>query len=143
MQKAVPVGVGAMAALLGAEPELGARIAAEATAASGAVCEVANDNGGGQIVVSGAKHAVDAAIEIAKTNGVKRAMLLPVSAPFHCALMKPAAEAMQAALAHDRDPAAGGRSRRQCHGGAGSRSRGNSRIAGAPGLRHGALARIA
>ena len=61
---------------------------------------MANDNGGGQIVVSGAKHAVDAAIEIAKTNGVKRAMLLPVSAPFHCALMKPAAEAMQAALAH-------------------------------------------
>ena len=99
MQAAVPVGVGAMAALLGADPELAAKIAGEATAASGALCEVANDNGGGQIVVSGAKQAVDLAIEIAKENGVKRAMLLPVSAPFHCALMKPAAEAMREALA--------------------------------------------
>jgi len=99
MQAAVPVGVGAMAALLGADPELAAKIAGEATAASGALCEVANDNGGGQIVVSGAKQAVDLAIEIARENGVKRAMLLPVSAPFHCALMKPAAEAMREALA--------------------------------------------
>ncbi|MDI9847208.1 ACP S-malonyltransferase [Rhodoblastus sp. 17X3] len=99
MQKAVPVGEGAMAALLGAEPELAAKIAGEATAASGSLCEVANDNGGGQIVVSGAKQAVDLAIEIAKENGIKRAMLLPVSAPFHCALMAPAAEAMRAALA--------------------------------------------
>ena len=99
MQAAVPVGVGAMAALLGADPELAAKIAGEAIAASGALCEVANDNGGGQIVVSGAKQAVDLAIEIAKENGVKRAMLLPVSAPFHCALMKPAAEAMREALA--------------------------------------------
>ena len=99
MQAAVPVGVGAMAALLGTDPELAAKIAGEATAASGALCEVANDNGGGQIVVSGAKQAVDLAIEIAKENGVKRAMLLPVSAPFHCALMKPAAEAMREALA--------------------------------------------
>jgi [acyl-carrier-protein] S-malonyltransferase len=99
MQKAVPVGEGAMAALLGAEPELAQKIAGEATAAAGALCEVANDNGGGQIVVSGARQAVDLAIEIAKENGVKRAMLLPVSAPFHCALMAPAAEAMQAALA--------------------------------------------
>ena len=99
MQAAVPVGVGAMAALLGADPELAAKIAGEATAASGALCQVANDNGGGQIVVSGAKQAVDLAIEIAKENGVKRAMLLPVSAPFHCALMKPAAEAMREALA--------------------------------------------
>ena len=99
MQAAVPVGVGAMAALLGADPELAAKIAGEASAASGALCEVANDNGGGQIVVSGAKQAVELAIEIAKENGVKRAMLLPVSAPFHCALMKPAAEAMREALA--------------------------------------------
>ena len=99
MQKAVPVGEGAMAALLGAEPELAAKIAGEASAASGSLCEVANDNGGGQIVVSGAKQAVDLAIEIARENGIKRAMLLPVSAPFHCALMAPAAEAMRAALA--------------------------------------------
>jgi [acyl-carrier-protein] S-malonyltransferase len=99
MQAAVPVGEGAMAALLGADPELAAKIAGEATAASGGLCEVANDNGGGQIVVSGAKDAVELAIEIAKENGVKRALLLPVSAPFHCALMKPAAEAMREALA--------------------------------------------
>jgi [acyl-carrier-protein] S-malonyltransferase len=99
MQKAVPVGEGAMAALLGANPELAQKIAGEATAASGALCQLANDNGGGQIVVSGAKSAVELAIEIAKANGVKRAMLLPVSAPFHCALMKPAAEAMREALA--------------------------------------------
>jgi [acyl-carrier-protein] S-malonyltransferase len=99
MQKAVPVGEGAMAALLGAEPEQARTIAGEATAAAGALCELANDNGGGQIVVSGAKKAVELAIEIAKENGVKRAMLLPVSAPFHCALMAPAAEAMRAALA--------------------------------------------
>jgi [acyl-carrier-protein] S-malonyltransferase len=99
MQKAVPVGQGAMAALLGADPEQAQKIAAEATAAAGALCQLANDNGGGQIVVSGAKQAVELAIEIAKANGIKRAMLLPVSAPFHCALMQPAAEAMQAALA--------------------------------------------
>jgi [acyl-carrier-protein] S-malonyltransferase len=99
MQKAVPVGEGAMAALLGAEPELATRIAGEATAASGMLCEVANDNGGGQIVISGARQAVELAIEIARSNGIKRAMLLPVSAPFHCALMQPAAEAMQLALA--------------------------------------------
>ncbi|MGO9429493.1 ACP S-malonyltransferase [Rhodoblastus sp.] len=99
MQAAVPVGAGAMAALIGADPELAAKIAGEATAASGVLCEVANDNGGGQIVVSGARQAVELAIEIAKENGVKRAMLLPVSAPFHCALMRPAADAMREALA--------------------------------------------
>ena len=99
MQNAVPVGEGGMAALLGVEPEQAKKIAMEAAAAAGALCEVANDNGGGQIVVSGAKKAVDLAIEIAKENGVKRAMLLPVSAPFHCALMAPAAEAMKEALA--------------------------------------------
>lgn len=99
MQKAAPVGFGAMAALLGAEPEQAQAIAAEAAAETSGVCQVANDNGGGQIVVSGAKAAVERAIEIAKAKGIKRALLLPVSAPFHCSLMQPAAEAMQAALA--------------------------------------------
>ncbi len=97
MQKAVPVGEGAMAALLGADIALGREIAAEA--AQGQVCQVANDNGGGQVVVSGHKAAVERAMEIAKTKGVKRAILLPVSAPFHCALMQPAADAMAEALA--------------------------------------------
>ena len=99
MQAAVPVGAGAMAALLGAEPEAAAAIAAEA-ATSGEICQVANDNGGGQVVVSGARAAVERAIEIAKGRGIKRAILLPVSAPFHCAMMQPAAEAMAAALAN-------------------------------------------
>jgi [acyl-carrier-protein] S-malonyltransferase len=99
MQRAVPVGQGAMAALLGADPEQAATIAGEATAAAGSLCEVANDNGGGQIVISGATKAVNLAVEIARANGIKRVMLLPVSAPFHCALMTPAAEAMRAALA--------------------------------------------
>lgn len=96
MQKAVPAGEGAMAALLGAELDLARVIAADA--AQGEVCEVANDNGGGQVVLSGAKAAIDRAIVLAGERGVRRAMLLPVSAPFHCALMQPAAEAMQAAL---------------------------------------------
>jgi [acyl-carrier-protein] S-malonyltransferase len=96
MQKAVPVGVGAMAALLGLEYEQAAAVAAEA--AQGQVCQAANDNGGGQVVVSGDKAAVDRAVEIAKAKGAKRAMLLPVSAPFHCALMQPAADAMADAL---------------------------------------------
>jgi [acyl-carrier-protein] S-malonyltransferase len=96
MQKAVPVGVGAMAALLGLDYEVAAAVAAEA--AQGEVCQAANDNGGGQVVVSGNKTAVERAVEIAKTKGAKRAMLLPVSAPFHCALMQPAAEVMADAL---------------------------------------------
>jgi [acyl-carrier-protein] S-malonyltransferase len=96
MQKAVPVGTGAMAALLGME--LDAAKAAAAEAAQGEVCDVANDNGGGQIVVSGNKAAVERAVEIAKAKGARRAMMLQVSAPFHCALMKPAAEAMAEAL---------------------------------------------
>lgn len=96
MQKAVPVGAGAMAALLGLDYEPAAAIAAEA--AQGEVCAAANDNGGGQVVVSGAKAAVERAVELAKARGAKRAMLLPVSAPFHCALMQPAADAMAAAL---------------------------------------------
>lgn len=97
MQKAVPAGLGAMAALLGAELDLAREIAA--AAAQGEVCEAANDNGGGQVVLSGAKAAIERAIALATERGVKRAMLLPVSAPFHCALMQPAAEAMQEALA--------------------------------------------
>lgn len=96
MQKAVPVGVGAMAALLGIELEPAQEACKEA--AQGEVVAVANDNGGGQVVVSGHKEAVERTIEVAKTKGAKRGMLLPVSAPFHCALMQPAADAMQEAL---------------------------------------------
>jgi [acyl-carrier-protein] S-malonyltransferase len=97
MQKAVPVGIGAMAALIGLEFEQAVAVAAEA--AQGQVCQAANDNGGGQVVVSGDKAAVERAVEIAKGKGCKRAMLLPVSAPFHCTLMQPAADAMKEALA--------------------------------------------
>jgi [acyl-carrier-protein] S-malonyltransferase len=97
MQKAVPVGAGAMAAVLGLDFADAAAVAAEA--AQGEVCQAANDNGGGQVVLSGAKAAVERAVEIAKAKGAKRAMLLPVSAPFHCALMQPAADAMAEALA--------------------------------------------
>jgi [acyl-carrier-protein] S-malonyltransferase len=97
MQAAVPVGAGAMAALLGLEFAAVAAVAAEA--AQGQVCQAANDNGGGQVVVSGDKAAVERAVEIAKGKGARRAMLLPVSAPFHCALMQPAADAMAEALA--------------------------------------------
>ena len=97
MQKAVPVGAGAMAALLGLELDAAQEVAAEA--AQGQVCQAANDNGGGQVVVSGDRDAVMRAIDIAKARGAKRAMMLPVSAPFHCALMRPAADAMAEALA--------------------------------------------
>jgi len=96
MQKAVPVGHGAMAALLGLDVATAREVAAEA--AQGEVCDVANDNAPGQVVVSGTTAAVERAVEIAKGKGAKRALLLPVSAPFHCSLMQPAAEAMQAAL---------------------------------------------
>ena len=96
MQAAVPVGQGAMAALIGVEPEVAAAIAAEA--ADGETCDLANDNGGGQAVLSGSATAIDRAVAIAKGRGVKRAVLLAVSAPFHCALMRPAADAMAAAL---------------------------------------------
>ena len=98
MQKAVPVGAGAMAALLGLEFDQAAEVAAQS--AQGQVCQAANDNGGGQVVVSGDKAAVERAVEIAKQKGAKRAMMLTVSAPFHCALMQPAADAMAAALAN-------------------------------------------
>lgn len=97
MQEAVPVGVGAMAALLGLDLAAAEAVAAEA--AQGEVCEAANDNDPAQVVVSGSKAAVERAVEIAKGRGAKRALLLPVSAPFHCALMQPAAERMAEALA--------------------------------------------
>lgn len=97
MQRAVPVGEGAMAVLLGLDFEAAVEVAKEA--AQGEVCTAANDNGGGQVVISGVKTAVDRAIEIAKTKGAKRSMLLPVSAPFHCTLMQPAADEMAQALA--------------------------------------------
>jgi len=96
MQAAVPVGEGAMAALLGLGLEAAQAVAEEA--AQGEVCTVANDNDPGQVVVSGHKGAVERSLEIAKEKGAKRALLLPVSAPFHCPLMQPAAEAMEKAL---------------------------------------------
>jgi len=98
MQKAVPVGVGAMAALLGLDFEAATEVALEAS--HDQVCQAANDNDPGQVVVSGHKEAVERAIGIAKGRGAKRAVLLPVSAPFHCSLMQPAAEAMAEALSH-------------------------------------------
>jgi [acyl-carrier-protein] S-malonyltransferase len=97
MQDAVPVGVGAMAALLGLDFAAAAQVATEA--AQGEVCEAANDNDPAQVVVSGHKGAVERALEIAKAKGAKRALLLPVSAPFHCVLMQPAADVMAQALA--------------------------------------------
>jgi [acyl-carrier-protein] S-malonyltransferase len=97
MQSAVPVGEGAMAALLGLDIEAAAAIAEEA--AEGGICEAANDNAPGQVVVSGEKAAVERAVALASGRGAKKAVLLPVSAPFHCALMQPAAGAMAEALA--------------------------------------------
>jgi len=96
MQKAVPVGEGAMAALLGLDLDVAQAVVDEA--AQGEVLGCANDNGPGQVVISGKKTAVERALDVAKAKGGKRAILLPVSAPFHCALMQPAADAMQAAL---------------------------------------------
>ncbi|MCB1408120.1 MAG: ACP S-malonyltransferase [Rhodobacter sp.] len=97
MQSAVPVGVGAMAALLGLDFATAVEVAAEA--AQGEVCQAANDNDPAQVVVSGHKAAVERAVDLAKARGAKRALMLPVSAPFHCALMQPAADAMAEALA--------------------------------------------
>ena len=96
MQAAVPVGVGAMAAMLGLSFEDAVAVSQEA--AQGEICSAANDNADGQVVISGSKAAVERAAELAKGRGAKRAMLLPVSAPFHCALMQPAADAMAEAL---------------------------------------------
>jgi len=97
MQAAVPVGEGAMAALLGLDFAAAQQIAADA--AENEVCEAANDNAPGQVVISGSKAAVERAVELAKVRGGKRAMILPVSAPFHCSLMEPAARVMEQALA--------------------------------------------
>ncbi|MBO0733988.1 MAG: ACP S-malonyltransferase [Methylocapsa sp.] len=101
MQEAVPVGEGAMAALLGLDFESARAVAEKAAAETGggSVCEIANDNGGGQVVVSGNAGAVHRAVAIAKQQGARRSILLPVSAPFHCSLMQPAADAMAEALA--------------------------------------------
>ena len=96
MQRAVPVGEGAMAALLGLEFDDAAAVAKEASVHG--VCQAANDNAPGQVVISGARAAIEAAVELAKEKGARRAMLLPVSAPFHCALMQPAADVMSQAL---------------------------------------------
>ena len=101
MQKAVPVGEGAMAAILGLDFGAATRVATQAASdlyLTGAICAAANDNGGGQVVISGTKDAVERAMELAKLAGAKRAILLPVSAPFHCPLMQPAALAMERAL---------------------------------------------
>ncbi|HWW46848.1 MAG TPA: ACP S-malonyltransferase, partial [Xanthobacteraceae bacterium] len=97
MQAAVPLGVGAMCALLGADLDK-AQALAEA-AAEGEICQVANDNDPGQVVLSGHRGAIERAVAMAKEHGIKRGVILPVSAPFHCSLMQPAAEAMDAALA--------------------------------------------
>jgi len=97
MQTAVPVGEGAMAALLGAEIDVAQEIAAEAS--SMGVCDLANDNAPGQVVLSGATLAVEAAVQLASERGIRRAIMLPVSAPFHCSMMQPAAERMAEALA--------------------------------------------
>ncbi len=97
MQAAVPVGIGAMAALLGADIEKAEALAA--AAAEGETCTVANDNDPSQVVISGHKNAIDRAIGLAKEHGIKRGILLPVSAPFHCPLMQPAADDMASALA--------------------------------------------
>jgi [acyl-carrier-protein] S-malonyltransferase len=99
MQEAVPPGDGAMLALLGAEIEQAERLAVAAAEASGFVCQIANDNAPGQVVLSGAKVAIDKAVQLAADHGVRKTVPLPVSAPFHCALMQPAAEKMAAALA--------------------------------------------
>jgi [acyl-carrier-protein] S-malonyltransferase len=99
MQSAVPVGEGGMSALLGAEIDQAEELAKECAAATGGVCVVANDNAPGQVVISGSKAAIDKAPEIAKAKGIKRAMALNVSAPFHCPLMQPAADRMREALA--------------------------------------------
>ncbi|MBG6205748.1 [acyl-carrier-protein] S-malonyltransferase [Labrenzia sp. EL_126] len=98
MQNAVPVGVGAMAALLGLDFDVAVEVAQEAS--QGEVCQAANDNAPGQVVVSGHLAAVERAVEIAKAKGARRAIMLPVSAPFHCSLMAPAADAMSDALAN-------------------------------------------
>jgi [acyl-carrier-protein] S-malonyltransferase len=118
MQRAVPVGAGAMAALLGLELEAAKAVATEA--AQGEVCAIANDNGAGQVVVSGDKAAVERAVALAATRGAKRSIMLPVSAPFHCPLMAPAARVMEEALAEVARTLRA--AHRQCRGSAGERA---------------------
>ncbi len=139
MQAAVPVGVGAMAALLGADLELAQRIAE--AAAEGEVCTVANDNDPGQVVLSGHKGAIDRAIAMAKDMGAKRAVPLPVSAPFHCPLMQPAADAMADALAKTVIEPPHVPLYANVTAAAGRRSFGDRATAGRAGDRHGPLAR--
>ena len=122
MQAAVPVGEGAMAALLGADLEK-AQAIADARRREGEVCTVANDNDPSQVVISGHRGAIERAIALAKDMGAKRAVLLPVSAPFHCPLMQPAADAMEEALADARSARAAGAGLRQRHRRAGRRPR--------------------
>lgn len=100
MQAAVPVGTGAMAAIIGLEDDAVTSICTNSASEKGGVCQIANDNGGGQLVISGSKDAIESAADAAKEAGAKRALILPVSAPFHCALMQPAAEAMAEALSN-------------------------------------------
>ncbi len=140
MQKAVPVGAGAMAALLGLDYDAAVAVANEA--AQGQICQAANDNGGGQVVVSGDKAAVDRAVEIAKTKGAKRAMLLPVSAPFHCKLMQPAADVMAKALAEVTIKQAGRAAGVECAGLGHHRSRRNPPSPDRAGDGNRALARV-
>ena len=138
MQQAVPAGKGAMAAILGAEESVIDEITAEASA--GGVIQLANDNAPGQIVVSGAAAAVDLAIEAAKARGIRRAIKLPVSAPFHCDMMQPAADAMAAALA-DADMKDQRFRVLQCCSGTGEQCRRPSCQSGNPGDRTRPLAR--
>ena len=136
MQQAVPVGVGAMAAIIGlhqGDVEAACAEAANGEAENGSVCQVANDNGGGQFVISGARAAVELAAKLCTEKGAKRAIMLSVSAPFHSALMQPAADAMKGALAAVDEIGAGGAGRRQRRGPAAEqpgRHRGASRRAG-------------
>ena len=138
MQKAVQVGAGAMAALIGVDLAQARAIAAEA----GGICAAANDNGGGQVVLSGEKAAVERAVEVAKAKGVKRAMMLPVSAPFHCPLMRPAAEAMAEALSRVAVSAAARPARRQCARGTDQRSNRHRSLSDRASDGYGPLARI-
>ena len=139
MQEAVPVGKGAMAALLGADLDKAQELAK--AAADGQVCEAANDNAPGQVVISGAKEAIERAVALAPKFGARRAVLLPVSAPFHCALMKPAADVMRRALAIGRDQDAGSSARRKRARQSDLRPRGDQGAARRAGDGHGALAR--
>ncbi len=138
MQRPCRPGEGAMAALLGTDLEAARAICAEA--AQGEVVEAANDNGGGQVVISGHRTAVERAVELAKARGIKRAMLLPVSAPFHCALMAPAADVMARRAGHTARWRRRGAADRQRLGRQGDRPGRDPRVAGAAGDRHGALA---